>query len=390
MISVDEALNRILDSISPLDTVNIPLDSALNCTLAEDCYSGINMPPFDQSAMDGYAINEGDFSSYKVVGEIQAGDNATDITLAPGEAVRIFTGAMVPKSATTVVKQEIIEHEGTTLSFTESFNTGTNIRYTGEQIKKGEIALKKGAILNPAAIGFIAMLGIQDVCVYRKPIVRILITGNELIEAGNKLEPGQIYESNFITLSQALKQLNIDAEVVRIRDTYEETYNTIGSLINSCDILITSGGISVGDYDFVGNALRENGVHESFYKIKQKPGKPLFYGYSDTCKVFALPGNPASALTSMYLYAFPAIHKMMGSQTPGLTKRTLPLSSEYSKTPKMTHFLKGKINGESVEIMNHQSSAMLNSFGKSDCIIRLNEGQQEWNAGDAVTVYLLP
>ena len=390
MISVDEALNRILNSVSTLDIIRIPLDNALNYTLSEDVHSDIFMPPFDQSAMDGYAIHEGYFSSYEVIGEIQAGDSATNVTLKPGEAVRIFTGAMVPKSATTVVKQEITEQTGTTLTITEPVKSASNIRYTGEQIKKGEVALKKGAILNPAAIGFLAMLGTQEVCVYRKPIVRILITGNELVQVGNKLEPGQIYESNFITLSQALKQLDIDTEVIRIRDTYEETYNTIGSIIKSCDILLTSGGISVGDYDFVGQALRENGIHESFYKIKQKPGKPLFYGYSDTCKVFALPGNPASALTSMYLYVFPAIHKMTVSQTPGLTMRTLQLSSEYSKTPKMTHFLKGKINGESVEIMNNQSSAMLNSFSKSDCIIRLNEGQEKWNTGDIVTVYLLP
>ncbi len=358
--------------------------------LSQDVLSPIDMPPFDNSAMDGYAINEWDANTFTVIGEVQAGADASDVVLNPGEAVRIFTGAMVPESATTVVKQEITSRDGDTLTITEDFNSGGNIRKKAEQIPSGSLALKKGSELNAAAIGFLGMLGVQKVNVYRKPIIKLLVTGDELVDAGNELKPGQIYESNAITLISALKELGFEAESVRVKDDYESTLNTVRELLQECDVLLTSGGISVGDYDFVGKAMAENGVHTEFYKVKQKPGKPLFFGHTKDCKVFALPGNPASALTCTYIYVYPALLKMMGSNQKHLEKRELPLSDSYSKRAGLTHYLKGIATNNTVSTLNFQSSSMLNSFAASNCLIVVPEETEQLESGDLVSVYMLP
>ncbi|XOV69269.1 MAG: gephyrin-like molybdotransferase Glp [Fluviicola sp.] len=390
MISVNEALQRILKSNSALKAVDIQLSEALGYVLAEDVRPPIDMPPFDNSAMDGYAIHEWESNEYTVVAEIQAGMNATEVVLLPGEAVRIFTGAMVPASATTVVKQEITFREGKTVKITDDFKSGGNIRKKAEQIQSGAIALKKGTKLNAAAIGFLGMLGIVEVKVHRKPVIKLLITGNELVAAENELQPGQIYESNAITIISALRELGFDASAVRVSDDLKATTKIVGELLQACDVLLTSGGISVGDYDFVGKAMEENGVQTSFYKVKQKPGKPLLYGYNDTCHVFALPGNPASALTCTYIYVYPALQKMLGSSSTSLEMRKLPMLNSYSKRSGLTHFLKGRVDDNGVSSLEHQSSSMLNSFATSNCLIVVPEEVEQLGPGELVSIYILP
>lgn len=390
MINVDEAIKRILETNSPLDVKTVPLSEAPGFTLAEDVLSPIQMPPFDNSAMDGYAIADWDESVYSVKGEIQAGADASNVYLNPGEAVRIFTGAMVPKSATSVVKQEIVSRQGDKIEITETYPKGGNIRLQGEQIKEEALALESGTSLTAAAIGFLGMLGISEVKVHRKPVVRLLITGNELVEPGQPLKPGQIYESNAVTLISALREFGCDAQTIRVQDNYEDTFRTIKDLLDNCDLLLSSGGISVGDYDFVGKALVENGVRSEFYKVKQKPGKPLFYGITPHCKVFALPGNPASALTCFYLYVLPAIQKMMGASDFGLEKREVKLRNDYKKRAGLTHFLKGFVTGNEVTLLEHQSSSMLNSFAAANCLIRIDENDSDIPAESFVTVHMLP
>ena len=390
MISVNEALDRILHTTSTLDSKELAVSEALGYTLAQDIFSPIDMPPFDNSAMDGYAINEWESSEYSVIGEVQAGMNASEVHLNPGQAVRIFTGAMVPESATTVVKQEIVLQEGNTIQITEAFPSGGNIRKRAEQITRDALALPSGTLLNAAAIGFLGMLGIETASVYRKPVIKLLVTGDELVDAGNTLEPGKIYESNTITLISALRELGYDAESVRVKDDYDATFTLVGELLKKCDLLLTSGGISVGDYDFVGKAMRENGIHTEFYKVKQKPGKPLFYGFNVDCHVFALPGNPASALTCLYVYVYPSLQKMTGAPQLSLPQFSFPMKNGYSKKPGLTHYLKGRIANNAVESLEHQSSSMLDSFAAANCLIIVNQECSELKEGDLVSIYLLP
>ena len=299
MITVEQGLELLKTAGTPVAGTEITeLKRALNRVLAKDVLSPLQMPPFPQSAMDGYAVNYSDsISVYNNIGEIAAGDNS-NVNLEPGEAIRIFTGAMVPPSANMVIRQEDVDHMEGALVFNAIPDMGANIRPEGEQIKAEELALPKGTRLNSAAIGFLAGLGITDVEVYKLPRVAVVSTGNELVEPGTRLKPGEIYESNGQMLAAVLNRFGWpDVQCHYIKDSYERTVVKVKDLIDSYDLVIFSGGISVGDYDFVGKALKDNGVEQLFYKIRQKPGKPIFYGKYQKNSVFALPGNPAACLT---------------------------------------------------------------------------------------------
>jgi len=298
MISIEEAIALVKKETKPLlkETVK-SLEKAGGYKLFKDILSPINMPPFRQSAMDGYALHLHDSLTYNLVGEIKAGDNLQPI-LKKGDAIRIFTGAAVPDTANAVMMQEKVISNGNSITIQNQINTNTNIRPEGEQVKKGELALPKNTKLTPAAIGYLSSLGIENVSVYKKPTIAIVVTGNELVEAGSALEYGQIYESNSKMLLSTLYSLKFyDVTIHKIEDDYTKTVSKLNEVINSNDLVLISGGISVGDYDFVGKALTELNVEEHFYKVKQKPGKPLFFGTKNNTHIFALPGNPAAALT---------------------------------------------------------------------------------------------
>ncbi len=314
MISVEQASKIIFESIDFTNkSVEIALSDALGYVLYHDVISPINMPPFRQSAMDGYAINLHDSHNYALIGEVKAGDGH-QLHLKPGDAVRIFTGAAVPDSANAVVMQEKTSIKDNALTIDSSVVVNENIRPLGEQVLEGQVALKKGAKLNPAAIAYLATLGITQVKVYQKPTIAIIVTGNELAEAGENLQHGQIYESNAIMLRIALKQMGYDKiSFHKVADNYNDTLNLLDNVISNNEVILVSGGISVGDYDFVGKALAELNVVEHFYKVNQKPGKPLFFGKKDDKIIFALPGNPAASLSCFYIYVIAAIEILSGN-----------------------------------------------------------------------------
>ena len=343
--------------------------------------------------MDGYAVNfETEASSYKIIGEIQAG-SSLDFNLTKGEAVRIFTGARVPDTATTVVRQEDAELKDSTVNFI-AIKDRTNIRPQAEQIKNGDIALKEGEMLNPGTIGFLATLGITEVKVNANPTVAIVTTGNELIKPGQELQQGKIYESNSLMLEAAFKQYGFEnVKHYSVKDNYESTVETIDLALKTADILILSGGISVGDYDFVANALDELNVQQVFHKVRQKPGKPLYFGKAKEKPIFALPGNPAAALTSFYVYVLPAIRKMKTGNFEGLKEIKAALSQNHtlkvqSRDVKRTEILKAYYDGVTVEILGAQSSAMLNSFVRANALAIIPENSESKASGDLVTTLL--
>lgn len=391
MISVSKALKIIENNTSSLNGAWIETIDSDKSILIKDILSPINMPPFNQSAMDGYAIFGNDINQFKLVGEIKAGDSGENITLNKGEAIRIFTGAIVPKEATAVIRQEDVLRDGNKIKLTsKTVKLNQNIRLTGEQIKIGSTALTAGSKMNHGAIGFLYTLGIGKVETFCKPKVIILATGDELTAPGKTLPPGHIYESNTFMLKAALKSLGINAVIQTVNDDYQATKKSIQVALKNCELLLTSGGISVGDYDFISKAMGELNVTTAFYKVKQKPGKPLFYGKLNETSVFGLPGNPAAALSCFYIYVIPAIRKMMGYKETHLDSREFILNSDYAKTKNLTHFLKGKFKGEHVTILNAQSSAMLSSYAETNCLIEMDEEKLEWKAGDKVKAYILP
>ena len=389
MISYPEALDSIRKQISPLGTEKIPLNIALNRVLSEDISSLIDMPPFNQSAMDGYAVRLHSSQEFKVIGEMKAGDSAKYV-LETGEAVRIFTGAMVPESADCVVRQEIVTRSDNSIHVNEIISSGENIRPQGEQIRKGETAIQHGAKLTPGTIGYLATIGYDSVPVYKQPRIALIATGNELQTTGAPLESGKIYESNTVMIQTALQQLGLDCSIHFVKDDYNATRDKISELLDSSDLLLLTGGISVGDYDFVERALSELNVTNHFYKVKQKPGKPLFFGSKNDGFVFALPGNPAAALTCFYVYIREALDRLQNTSTPSTEGMKLPIYGSYSKKKGLTHFLKAKIQNGKVHILPAQSSAMLSAFSEANCLMLADENCEEWTDGDFVTAISLP
>lgn len=391
MISVKQAKEILIANCCKSQLIEVSLFDSLNLFLAEDIFAPINVPSFNQSAMDGYAFKFSDIESkITIVDEIAAGD-IRDIEIKKGEAVRIFTGAKVPESCDTVVMQELTEVDGCQLSVKDvGLKIGGNIREEGHQINQGDLALEKGTKINPAAIGFLASLGVVSVKVHQKPRVTILTTGNELVKIGNILQKGQVYESNTLMLQSALNNLDIEAETVFLIDDFEETKSAINKALDNSDLLILSGGISVGDYDFVKPALEENEVEQLFYKVKQKPGKPLFFGKKDKKLVFALPGNPAAALNCFYLYVQPAINIQLGNPKPFLVKTTLPINQSYKKKSGRAEFLKAFSNGNNVNLLEGQGSDVLLSFAKANCLVFLSDEIDNIEKGDLVEVHILP
>ncbi|AUP77623.1 molybdopterin molybdotransferase MoeA [Flavivirga eckloniae] len=391
MITINEALNAVKINISPLLKEAIkPLERCGGYQLSKDIASPINMPPFRQSAMDGYALNLHNDLSYTLIGEVKAGDNHQP-TLKPGDAVRIFTGAPVPETANTVMMQEKVATNGSKITIENDVPIGHNIRPMGEQVKTGDIALKKGTKLTPAAIGYLTSLGITEAAVYKKPSVALITTGNELIEAGEPLAYGKIYESNSKMLLNALYNLKFyDVTIHKVEDDYIKTKNKLETVINNNDLVIVTGGISVGDYDFVGKALKELQVKEVFYKVKQKPGKPLFFGKKEDTAIFALPGNPAAALSCFYAYVYIALQKMMNYNTIELPRIKAKSMSEFVKRGDRPQFLKAIYNDNQVEILEGQNSSMLQTFALSNALVFVPEDVSIINLNDELEVIVLP
>ena len=369
MIQVAEALNLIAENSCKMPITKIKVSKSLGYVLAEAVYSPINMPPFRQSAMDGYAFTHGERNQFEILKTVQAGDFSDD-EIKENQAVRIFTGAFVPDDVNTVVMQEHTIVKDNLLLIEKMPAAHANVRAKGEQVKKGELVLGKNTVITPAAIGFLACLGITKIKVFDKPKVAILVTGNELVSSGKKLPKGKIYESNSLMLEAALKAVGIKKTTIfKVKDSLKKTKIVIESCLSNFDVVLISGGISVGDYDYVKEALLKNGVTELFYKINQKPGKPLFFGKKENKLVFALPGNPASSLTCFYVYALPALKKLMGFEAIHLPEIKRKINSDFENTSGKTLFLKAFYDDEKVTVLESQSSAMLNTFSTANGLI---------------------
>lgn len=393
MIAVAEAKRMILHNSLPLPPVKLPLLSSAGLTLAENIISPIDIPNYVQSSMDGYAFSYKDLTIHEtleITGEIAAGSRERS-ELSPGTATRIFTGAAVPPGADTVVMQEKTRIENGKLFIQDlALQPGSNIRAKGAEIRSGQLALEKNTILKPAAIGFLASIGITDVMAYPLPSVSIIVTGNELQTPGQTLQYGQVYESNSWSLQAALQQMHLQqTSVYRANDDLETLVRTLQKALSGSDIVCLTGGVSVGDYDFVAAAAGQTGIEKIFHKIKQKPGKPFYFGRKGKKLVFGLPGNPASVLSCFYQYVEPALKKV-AKQNSALRIIEAPISTTFKKAAGLTHFLKGYYDGSSVTPLSAQESFRLSSFAGANCLIRVNEEVTICEAGEVVEVHLLP
>lgn len=393
MVSVEEAKNLLFNQVFKSESVGMDISDSLGMVLAEDIFSPINQPEFDNSSMDGYALASTDDleqRKFEVIGEIKAGGSA-NFNLNPGQAVRIFTGAALPDGADSIVIQEKVEAKEGYIYLTESYKKGTFIRTAGSMMKKGELALQRGFVLNPASIGFLASMGIFKIKVYKNPEVSILTTGDEIVKPGMDLKSGQIYESNSFSLAASLKQMGIKPKSsLTATDQKEDLRNQIEIGLDGSNILILTGGISVGKYDLVFETLKEFGVETIFYKVAQKPGKPFFAGKLNDKFIFALPGNPAAVLVCFYEYVYSVMRTIQGFEKAELPKAYKKLLKTIKSNEDRAQFMRAKVTEEGVMPLEGQDSFMLHSFALANALIYVPNGKDILMENEMVEVHLLP
>jgi molybdopterin molybdotransferase len=315
VISIHEALDAVLAAVRPLPSEEVPLLQALGRAAAERIVSPEQVPTFANSAMDGFAVSGADLQAgrreFRVTVDIPAGTYVSE-TVAPGDAARIMTGAPIPPGTDTVVQVEHTQAEGDSMTVVTAPETGANVRRAGEDVTAGDVLFERGAHLGAAEVGLLAAVGIERVRVARRPRVAILATGSELVSAGKPLEPGQIRNSNSFTAYGQVLAAGADPILLGIaRDDPDETRRLLAAALEN-DVVITSGGVSVGDYDFVKQVQDELGVERHFWGVATKPGKPLAFGSRGDTLVFGVPGNPVAAMVSFEMYVRPAILARQG------------------------------------------------------------------------------
>jgi len=391
LITVSQAKDLIFQHVGSLRPIQTGLNNASGKVLAEDIISPLSIPSYPQSSMDGYAINLQGWKKYgslRITNIVAAG--STDvIELGMDEAVRIFTGAAVPKGADTVIMQEhAVVKENVLVSIGSStIEAGSNVRTEGSEIQRGAQALQKGALLTPGAIGFLAGMGINSVNVIPLPAVGIIVTGNELLSVGTPLKFGMVYDSNSHALLAALKEAGItQSRVYHVHDSPEHLSKVLSDAIKENDMVILTGGVSVGDYDHVITSANASGVKRIFHKVRQKPGKPIFFGMEGGTPVFGLPGNPASVLTCFYEYITLALSRLTG-QNHTLDVHEAVLSGSYKKPAGITHFLKGIYSDGKVHLPEGQESYKMNSFAIANCLVVIQEMDGEVKEGQKVEIH---
>lgn len=377
-------------------TERVAIRSALGRVLTEDIVSPIDVPPYANSAMDGYAINGSELpdsgeKSFKVVGRSLAGEPFGG-KVGPGECVRIMTGAKIADGTDTVVMQEHTTLAGDLVTIGSGHQGGQNVRHPGEDMARGSVVIQTGKLLGPAEIGLLASLGMPEIYVKRKLRVAFFSTGDELRSVGEQLEEGQIYDSNRYTLYGMLEELGVDLiDMGVIRDDQQAIETAFNHAADIADAIITSGGVSVGEADYVKMTLDKIGKVD-FWRIAMKPGKPLALGKVREAMFFGLPGNPVSVMATFYLFAKPALQKMMGQDyrqplgTRAITK------SDIKKRPGRTDYQRGIARNENgrlvVDGTGMQASHILSGMSQANCFIVLPQESGSVKAGEEVDVIL--
>lgn len=403
MTTCREALGLVLDSVSPLPARPTPLFDALGLVLAERVVSPETVPPFTNSAMDGYAVRAADLSAasaaapvlLEVLADLPAGSVAAH-DVRPGTAIRIMTGAPLPAGADSVVPVEATTIDGSRVRIGAPVKAGANVRYAGEDLREGEELLPAGFALTPAALGVLASVGLAEVPVRPRVRVAILTTGDELVEASAKPGPGQIRDSNVQTMcGQATAFGAVPVPIPRVPDAREAVTAALARARAEADVIVTNGGISVGDYDFIKDVLAGFGAREVFWKVKQKPGGPLGYWLWDGMPVFGIPGNTVAAMVCMEEYVRPALRKMMGharllrSEVRAVFEGTFRKSAPDGKV----HLVRVRARREEGRVVvspsGPQGSGILTSMLRSNALALVPADALALASGDEVTVHLI-
>ncbi|MFA5317081.1 MAG: gephyrin-like molybdotransferase Glp [Dehalococcoidales bacterium] len=404
MISVDEALEKVLSYVNLLETEEKPVLDCLGQVLAEDVASSADVPPLDNSAMDGYAVRAADINGaspktpclLRVIATLPAG-NVSRRRVEPGTAIRIMTGAPVPDGADTVVRfedtDETLRKQVTgEVGILVKVAAGSNIRQAGEDISRGAKVFNKGTVIRPQEIGVLASLGRGKIKVIRRPVVAILATGDELEEIGRELRPGKIYNSNTYALAAQVARYGGQPKVLGIARDNQRSLNAKLSKGLDSDLLITSGGVSMGDYDLVKEILAQQG-EITFWQVRMKPGKPLAFGRIGKVPLLGLPGNPVSSMVSFEIFARPAMLKMMGKPPADKPVIWAVTDSPIENRDGRRVYVRAKVEkndgGYLARITGAQGSGILTSMARANSLIIIPEDRDKIAAGEKVQAIML-
>lgn len=410
MISVDDALIQILSHFSALESIQVPIVDATEMVLAEDIIAMSDIPPFQNSAMDGYAIRARDTAgaspdspAYLQIVDTVAAGSVGSVPVGERQAVRIMTGAPMPEGADTVVRfeetDEVARATGeypdvsrTTVGIHRPMKVHENVREPGEDIRSGTVVLRREQRLRPAEVGVLASLNYATVAVHRRPKVGILSTGDEVIDIGPELQPGQIRNSNSYTIASMVHRYGGSPILLGVaKDSTGDLVNRLNSA-EKPDMYVTSGGVSLGDYDMVKDVLQSEGQVE-IWQVRMKPGKPLAFGLIGSTPLLGLPGNPAAALVSFEQFGRPAILKMLGRTEVTIPEVTATLTESLANNGRRRHFVRGILTeseqGFQVRSTGIQGAAILSAVVQSNCFLIVPETCDYIEAGSQVQVQLI-
>ncbi len=381
MLELEEARSRLLAGITPLGTESVALNLAAFRVAAGDVSSSVDLPPFDNSAMDGYAVRAADVASAKgdapvtltLAGKVAAGEVFAD-EVQPGTCVRVFTGSILPRGADAVVMQEDVQLDdqpSARVHVLDGVKPWENVRFRAEDVKCGAVLVRAGERLSPGRIGLLAAAGVSTVEVFRRPVIGLLATGSELVEPGGVLTPGKIFESNRAALEPLLARSGAEVRVYPlVPDTLAGTKDALARAFAECDGVVTSGGVSVGELDFVKAAFEELGGALDFWKVAIKPGKPFVFGRRGGKLLFGLPGNPVSATVTFLLLVRPALWRWQG--ITDVEPRTVPCVLEEPLVNRggRRHFVRVRIDRKGmVRSAGQQASHRLGSLAEANALV---------------------
>lgn len=398
LLPFDQAVAAVLARVVLPEPVELPLSALLGHVLARPAVALQPSPRFTNSAMDGYAVRAVDVAGAPVALDVQAvvqaGDSVDGLVLRPGSAIKILTGAPLPAGADAVVMREVCHERDGAVLVGEPARSGENIRAVGEEYRAGDEVLAAGARVTPPVIGLLAALGYAAFPVRPQPRVAVLTTGNELVAAGEPLAPGQIHDTNGPALAAAVQSLGLQPPLLRhAPDEPAAIRRALAHCLGAADVVLTIGGVSVGDYDYVKGILLELGVELHFWRVAVKPAKPTCFGTRAERLVFGLPGNPVSALLAWHHFVRPALLHRLGAADPAPRQLAAVLTQPLRHRPGRLEFVRGRLTDHDGDPMvipcGGRGSHMLGGLAAADCLIRLPAHVAGLEAGERVTVELL-
>ncbi len=384
LLSLGDAIDEVLARARPLPAEDVPLDAARGRVLAEPARSAIDLPPFASSAMDGFAIRSADAPGQLVVVERIAAGRPAGRALAAGEAMGIATGGVVPEGADAVVPLEDVADHDNTVEIPSDVASGANVRPRGGDTSKGDEVVPSGTRLGAAQIGALAAAGVPNLRVTRRPRVAVLATGTELRAPGEQLAPGQIYEANGVMLAAALEEYGATVDRIPPVEDDENAHRAALERALDADVVVTSGGVSVGPHDLVRRVAGELGVEEVFWRVAVKPGKPVSFGVRDATLVFGLPGNPVSTLVGFELFVRPALRALEAERDPGPRWEHGALARPVRRNAVRDELVRSRLSDGGLEPLGGQESHMIVRAAAADVLVLVPRGEGELPAGEAV------